>query len=150
MSILALFFPMASVRWEFSGSDMDVYYWIWGFFYGVGTESYVFMSKFSLEIYGFVLGILIITTSVLIVFNGNKVRQGKSGGTIVLILGIIILLSLFAWILVIELKYAGSIKVFGESLNLNFWDFFEFSYGTYLLFIGGNTTIVGALVKMIS
>jgi len=150
LTLISVFLPTAYIRWESSGLDMDIYYWMWGFTYAQGTEDTISKSKFAIEFSGCICAITIITASIIAILKGNIIQKGNSGGTLAFFMGIMAILTMISWILAVELFYSASIVIFGEQLRLNFWDFFEFYFGVYALFIGANLIIIGALINMTS
>lgn len=148
LTLISVLIPTTYIRWEYSGLDMDIYYWMWGFTYAQGTEDSISESKFAIEFYGCICAIGIIIASIIAILKGNTIRKGNSGGTLAFFMAIIAILTMISWIFAVELYYSASIVIFGEQLRLNFWDFFEFYIGVYTLFIGANLIIIGALIKM--
>ncbi len=146
--LISTFLPAAYVRWEFFGTDVDVYYWIWGFYIAEGTDIEKSSFKFAPEFYGFMCGIEIIIISIITIIKGNSARKGKSGGTFLLLMGILAIISMIAWVFAVELAYTGRIKLFDTVLIMNFWDFFDFGIGFYTLFIGANIIIIGSIITM--
>ena len=144
--LISTFLPAAYVRWEFFGTDMDIYYWIWGFYIAEGTDKATSSFNFAPEPYGFLWGIVIIIASIITIIKGNSARKGESGGTILLLMGILAIISMIAWVFAVELAYTERINLFSTALIMNFWDFFDFGIGFYTLFIGANIIIIGSII----
>jgi len=150
LTLISVLLPTTYIRWEYSGSDMDIYFWMWGFTYAQGADDSISKSKFAIEFYGCICAIEIITASIIAILKGNGIRKGDSGETLAFFMGIMAILTMISWILAVELFYTASFVIFGDQLGLNFWDFYEFGIGVYTLFIGANVIIIGALIKMTS
>ena len=152
LTLVSTFLPVAQINWNFFGVRLDVYYWIWGFYYArsSGWGETVTETGFDLEIYGVICGSIIVLAAIIAMVKSNSARKGDGGGAVLLIMGILAIIAMVSWIILIDIIYAEEYSLFGENVRISFWSFFEFSYGIYLLFGGAILLIVGAIIVMTS